>query len=112
MTTIFERVNNALETLSPSVAFALAPYKSTGALPDTFIVYQLIHGFPETHADDVEFLRSYLVQVTTWNKSGLAVLPDVDAAMISAGFLKRTERQLPQDHETGHYGLAIDYFYI
>lgn len=110
MTTIFEQVKTTLATLSPDVPFALAPYK--GTLPDTYIVYQLISGTPEQHADNAEEERSYTVQVTIWSRSGLVALPDVDTAMLAAGFQKSDERQLPQDMETTHYGLAIDYVYL
>lgn len=112
MTTIFERVNTALDTLSPAIAHSLAPYKSTAALPDTFIVYQLIASNAEAHADNVEKARSYLVQVSIFARAGLAVLPDVDAVMVNAGFLRDDWRQLPQDPETGHYGLAKDYLFL
>jgi hypothetical protein len=52
------------------------------------------------------------VQVTAWSRAGLASLPNVDAAMLAAGFFKRDQRQVPQDRETGHYGLATDYVYL
>ena len=52
MTTIFERITTALNTLSPAVPFALAPYKTTGELPDLYLAYQLVDGLPEVHADD------------------------------------------------------------
>lgn len=108
--TIFERVDAALGTLSPAVPYALDPYK--GTLPDLFIVHQLLPSSAQQHADGAETERSYLVQVSIWKKGGLAALPDVDSAMIAAGFQKSDERQLPQDIETGHYGLAIDYLYL
>lgn len=111
MTTIFERVNDALETLTPAVPFAMAPYKGA-TLPDTYIVYQLIDSRPEQHADDMEIEHVCLVQVSIYSRSGLVSLPDVDGAMIAAGFQKHSERQLSQDRETGHYGLAKDYAYI
>jgi hypothetical protein len=88
MTTIFERVSTALSTLSPAVPFALAPYKSTGTLPDTYIAYQLITSPPEAHADNRETARSYLVQISIYRRGGLVSLPDVDTAMIGAGFVK------------------------
>jgi hypothetical protein len=110
MTTIFERVTTALNTLSPAVPFALAPYK--GILPATFIVYQLIDGTPEQSADGVETERSYTIQISIYSTAGLIALPHVDGAMIAAGFQKGSERQLPQNVETGHYGLATDYHYI
>jgi peptidase E len=111
MTTIFERVKSAMDTLSPAVAHSLAPYKAA-TLPDTYIVYQLIDGSPEQHADNAETQRTYMMQVTTWSKAGLVNLPNVKAAMTAAGFQKSGERQLPQDQETGHYGLATDYVYL
>lgn len=111
MTTIFERVKSAMDTLSPSVPHALAPYKG-GTLPDTYIVYQLISGTAEQHADNAETERSYTVQVTTWSKAGLINLPNVNAAMRAAGFQVSGERQLPQDQATGHYGLATDFLYL
>lgn len=111
MTTIFERVDTALGTLDPAVPFSVAPFKHTTALPDQYIAYQLIAGTPEQHADNEETFRSYLVQVTIWSKSFLS-LPDVDAAMLAAGFKKSIERQLPQDEKTLHHGLAKDYVYF
>jgi hypothetical protein len=112
MTTIFERVNTALATISPPVPASLAPYKSNTTLPDKFIAYQLIVGTPELSADDAEVERSYLVQVSIFSRAGLVSLPDVDTAMTAAGFVKGRERQLPQDPQTGHYGLAKEYTYL
>ena len=112
MTTIYERVSTALGTLSPAVPYAMAPYKSTVILPDTYLAYQVIDGSPEQHADDAETERSYLVQVSFFSKGGLVSLPNVDAAMLAAGFKKGRERQLPQDPTTGHYGLAKEYVYL
>jgi hypothetical protein len=109
---IYELVKAALASLSPAVPFALAPFKGTGALPDQYIAYQLIGSPPEQSADNAETERSYLVQVTIWSRAGLAVLPNVDAAMSAAGFQKGNQRQLPQDSKTGHYGLATDYVYL
>lgn len=111
MTNIFTRTNDALATLSPAIPFAMDTYLSTGEWPDTFIVYTLISGTPEDHADNVEIVRSYRVQVSIMSRNGLASLPDVDSAMIAAGFMKGPERALPKDKDTSHYGLAKDYFY-
>jgi hypothetical protein len=110
MTSIFKRVDDAMETLSPTVAYALAPY--LGTLPDTFITYQLIDGTPEQNADNAETLRVYRVQVSICSKSGLDSLPNVDTAMTAAGFEKSTERQLPKAEDSGHYILAKDYVYV
>jgi hypothetical protein len=112
MTTVFERVQTALGTLSPPVAHSLAPYKSSAALPDQFVAYQLIDDSPEQHADDAETVRSYLIQVSIFSRTGLVSLPDVDTAMLAAGFVKGRERQLPQDPSTGHYGLAKEYTFV
>jgi len=111
MTTIFERVKDALATLSPAVPNSLAPYIST-TLPSTYIVYQLIDGSPTQHADDAETERDSLVQVTIWDRTGLVTLPNVGGVMTTAGFMKGRERQLPKDPKTGHYGLAIEFTYL
>jgi len=111
-TTIFERVKTALSTLSPAVAYSLAPYKSNTTLPDTFITYQLIISLPEQNADDGETERSHLIQVSIFSRTGLVSLPNVDAAMLAAEFEKGRERQLPQDPQTGHYGLAKEYIFV
>ncbi len=110
MTTIFERVNTALASLSPAVAFALKPYE--GDLPATFIEYELINSPREQSADNVETLRSYQIQVSIWDTTGLVALPNVEAAMAAQGFQKANERQLPKDQETGHFGIAKDFTYL
>jgi hypothetical protein len=110
MTTIFERVETALGTLNPAVPYALAPYK--GALPDLYITHQLVVGVPEQTADDAETERAYFVQISIFSRTGLASLPEVDTAMSAAGFLKGPERQLPQDPQTGHYGLAKEFTFV
>jgi hypothetical protein len=110
MTTIFERVETALSTISPAVSYALAPYK--GTLPNAFIVHQLIGSPAEQHADNVETERSYTVQITLWDKAGIPSTTKVDTAMLAAGFQKGDIRQLPQDPQTHHYGLAIEYVYL
>lgn len=110
MTTIFERTETALGTISPAVLFASAPYK--GDLPDAYITHQLINSPPEQHADDDETERSYTMQLTFWDKTGIPSTTSVDAAMKAAGFHKGSMRQLPQDPTTHHYGLAIEYVYF
>lgn len=113
MTTIFERVEDALTTLSP-VPFGMDVFLQTGgaALPATYITYFLVDGTPEAHADNAETMRTYRVQVNIMSTSGLASLPDVDAAMLGQGFTRGPERALPKDRESGHYILAKDYFYL
>ena len=110
MTTIFERVSAALSTISPAVLHSAAPYK--GSLPDAYITHQLINSPPEQHADNVETERSYTMQINLWDKADIPSTIKVDAAMLAAGFMKGDVRQLPQDPQTHHYGLAIEYFYL
>jgi hypothetical protein len=110
MTTVFERVKSAMDTLSPAVPHALAPYE--GTLPDLYITYQLTDDSPEQHADDIETARSSEIQISIWSRAGLVSLPNVDAAMVAAGFVYRNGRQLPKDQSTGHYGLAKNYIYL
>jgi len=110
MTTIFERVEAALAAVSPPLNYALAPYK--GALPDAFVTHQLIISPAEQHADNTEVERSYLVQITIWDKAGVPSTTNVDTAMLAAGFQKSNVRQLPQDPQTHHYGLAVEYVYF
>lgn len=110
MATIFELTNNALAAISPAVTYAMD--ELIGTLPDTYIVYSLISGAAEEHADNAETARTYRVQVSIMNKDGLVSLPDVDTAMLAAGFTRGPERVLQKDSTTSHYGLAKDYFYL
>jgi hypothetical protein len=114
MATIFQRVNDALATLSPAIPFGMDIFKQVGsaALPSQYITYQLLSGVAEDHADNQETMRTYRVQVNIMSDTGLAVLPDVNTAMLAAGFTKGPERALPKDESTGHYVLAKDYFYL
>lgn len=110
MTTIFERVETALGTVSPAISFASAPYK--GTLPNAYVTHQLINSPAEQHADGEETERSYTMQLNFWDKAGIPSTTNVDAAMNAAGFMKSNVRQLPQDAQTHHYGLAVEYVYL
>lgn len=110
MTTIFERTETALGTISPAVPFSSAPYK--GTLPNAYITHQLINSSPEQHADNEETERSYTMQLTLWDKTNIPSATQVDSAMKAAGFEKGDVRQLPQDAQTHHYGLAVEYVYF
>ena len=114
MTTIFERVSTALATLSPSIPYAMDVFEQIGdaALPAQFITFQLVSGAPAQHADNAETMRVYRVQITIMSTSGLAVLPDVNTAMIAAGFFASDERTLPKDISSGHYILSKDFTYL
>lgn len=114
MTSIFSRVNDALATLSPAIPFEMDTFQvlDNTSLPDVYITYVLISGVPQDHADNAEIARTYRVQVNICSVSGLDSLPDVNAAMIAAGFTKGPERPLPKDQDTGHFILAKDFFYL
>ncbi len=112
MTTIFERVSTALATLSPAIPYAMDVYETTTTLPDIFIAYHVIYSDARDHHDNAESLRGYLVQISTYSRADLVNLPNVDAAMRAAGFVKSTGRQIPKDSQSGHYGYAQDYFYL
>lgn len=75
------------------------------------MVYFLVSGPPTQHADNVEKMRDYTVQVNTFSRDGLINLPDVDGAMKAAGFTKGSVREIPLDEETGHFGLGTEYHF-
>lgn len=110
MTTIFEQVEDALEPLG--VPFGMSTFLSDGELPDRYMVYTMIDGVPSQHADDAETQRTYRVQISIYDRNGLTNLPDVDAAMLAAGFEKGSERQLPREEALDHFGLAKDYLIL
>lgn len=86
---------------------------ATGAdLPDQFMVYQLISSPPRLHADNVEKYRTYRMQVTIWDRNGLASLPDVAGSMVVAGFGRGPIRELPYEDSTRHFGLAMEFLYL
>lgn len=110
--TIWEITKVTLEGLGLETA-ANAMLRDTAALlPDTYLVYQMISSPPAQHADGVEKLRWYRVQVTGYSRDGLASLPDVAAAMVAAGFTKSVFRELPYNELTGHYGYAMEYIWL
>ena len=111
MIDVFSLTKTALDTLNPAVPFAASPFEGA-TLPDRYIVYQLIDDDAADHADNVEIARLYIMQITTWDKKGFVDLPDIDTAMLAAGFTKGKRRQLPKDQKTGHVGLAQFYSYF
>lgn len=110
--TIWERVKTALSGLGKTTA-ANTMVMATGVeLPDEFLVYQMISNPAVQHADDEEKIRSYRVQVSYYSRSGLAAQPDIDGAMLTAGFRRLPGREIPYNRETRHFGLALDYLFI
>jgi len=112
MTTIWERTNTALTGLGVPMAANRYLVESGHELPEQYIVYQLISSPPELHADNVEKYRSYRMQVTIWDRNGLANLPDISGSMVAAGFCRGPIRELPYVESTRHYGLAYDFLYL
>lgn len=110
--TIFERVDAALATLGTPYACQVYKPASDGSLPPTFLVYFLVSSAAQQHADDGETLRSNIIQVSTYSRSGLVGLPNVDAAMKADGFIPAAKVQMPYDRETGYHGLAQDYEFL
>ncbi len=109
---IWERVVAALTSLAVPMA-ANVYIATTGAeLPDLYLAYFLVSSPPEQHADDEETLRSYRMQISVYNRAGLASLPDVDSAMVAAGFSRGPQRELPYNQLTRHFGLALEYVYL
>jgi hypothetical protein len=110
--TIWERVQAALSILSIPMGQSVYIPATPGAWPNLYLVYLSVDGVPAMEADDAEIERRYRVQVSIYSRTGLANLPNIDGAMIAAGFQKGPERELPYDHQTRHFGLAKDYFYL
>lgn len=110
MTTIIQRMDSALSTISPAIPYAYAPYK--GDLPNLFIAFQLLPSPPVQHADNKEKERFYTFQVSIWDKAGNPSETSVDTALLAAGFMKGNVIPLLQDPKTHHYGLAVEYTYL
>ena len=87
---------------------------ATGAdYPDEYLVYQVISNPPELHADDVESLRSYRMQVTVYSRTGMGTIPPlVETAMLAAGFTRLEGRELPYNVQTRHFGFSTDFSYL
>ena len=112
MMDIWSVTEDALDGLGVAVAANQLIVASGAALPDAFLVYQLISDPSAQHADDGETLRSYRMQVAFYGRDGLSGMPDVDGAMRAAGFTRLGGRELAYNSETGHFGYASDYNYL
>lgn len=110
-TSIWARVLSALTGLSVPKAESVYIAATSADLPDEYLVYFLISDPPELHADNVEKSKSYHVQISYFNRSGLAGMPDINAAMVSAGFTRDAGRELPYNELTRHYGLVLEFWY-
>jgi hypothetical protein len=109
--TIWEITQDALDGLGVPVAESVMISSTKVPLPDLYLVYQLIDAPPILHAEDLEVMRYYRMQVTIYSRDGLANLPNVADAMVEAGFTRSSIRELPYNIDTRHYGLAMDFIY-
>ena len=110
--TIWERCKTALQSLSVTKAANVYIPASGGERPDVYLVYSLVTSPPLQHADNLETLREYTMQVSIYSRSGLINLPDIEGAMLAAGFTYETQRELPYNPDTRHYGLAMDFNFV
>lgn len=110
--TIWERVKSALASLNVPMAANVYVPATNVERPDLYLVYLLVTSPPLQHADNVEKLRDYTVQVSIYSRNGLTGLPAVESAMLAAGFRFEDQRELPYNQDTRHYGLAIDFNFV
>lgn len=109
---IWEQVAAGLAPLGVPLAANVYQVATGAQLPDLYIVYQLISDTGALYGNDLDLLRTERVQVTIWSRDGLANLPDVSGALRSAGFTRGPGRELPRSQDTGHYGLALDFYHL
>lgn len=102
------RVFDALKALG--VPVARGRLKTSGSYPVEYLVFQVISVPPEAHADDQEKARGYLVQVNHFSQSDFALEPQIESAMIGAGFRYAAGRELGEQ-ETGHAGYSSDFYF-
>ena len=99
----------ALDALDPIPNAMGVMLGSGGEFPEEYIVYTQIAGVSRQNADNREQERAYTIQVSYYSRNGLAEMPDIDGAMLAAGFQKGPERELPFNETTLHHGIAKDY---
>lgn len=107
--TIWEQVEAALTPLGLPLAANAMILASEAARPDVYIVYFQLPSVPTLHADNKELERNHSVQVTYYDRAGLAGMPDIQGAMAAAGFKAGSQRELPYNPQTRHFGWAMDY---
>lgn len=109
--TVWELVDLTLSGIGVPYAANSMVLATGNNLPDVFIVYQMISSPPVMHAEDIEMLRYYRIQVSIYSRNGLANLPNVTARMVAAGFTRGPITELPYNGDTGHFGLAYEFIY-
>jgi hypothetical protein len=108
---IWEITQEALEVLNIPLAANVMITATKGVLPDLYLVYQLIDAPPILHAEDLEAMRFYRMQVTVYSRNTLSICMAVADAMVDAGFTRSSMKELPYNTETRHYGLAMDFIF-
>ena len=110
--TIWERVVTALTPLNLPLAESVMLLNGSNQLPDVYLVFFVVASPAAQHADNVEKERTQTVQVTYYNRAGLAGMPEISAAMAVDGFLAGPQRELPYNQQTRHFGYALDFVTI
>ncbi len=110
--TIWERTKAALTGLGVQMAANVLLVTSGSDYPDLYLVYMLISAPSEQFADNKETVRSYRMQVSVYSRTGLVSLPDVNSAMVAAGFARSTMTELPFNQVTKFYGLALEFIFV
>jgi len=110
--TIWERVVSALSGLGKTMAANVLIVASEAERPDEYLVYMVVASPAEQFADNLETMRSYTVQVSYYNRAGLAGMPDISGSMETAGFTPGSQRELPYNQQTRHFGYALDFVYV
>lgn len=112
MATIWKITSDALTPLGLPMAMGVYRVNSVAKYPDTYLVYKNIADVGQSHADNEENSRQYLIQVSYFSVDGLNGMPDIGAAMTAAGFTRGAARELEQNTATGHFGYAMDFYYL
>ena len=110
--TIWERVLSTLTPLGLPLAANAMILASESDRPVAYIVFFVVTSPAVAHADNAETHRACTVQVTYYDRTGLAGMPDIPAAMAAAGFMAANRRELPYNQQTRHYGYALDFVYV
>lgn len=109
---IWERIRAALLALGIPMAANVYLTATNAELPDEFLVFFLIAAVGQQHADDIEKSRNQHVQISYYNRAGLAGMPDVAGAMTADDFTRGPEREIPYNTNTRHFGLAMEFYFL
>lgn len=111
MTDIYNLIYSTLSALGYPVK-EQGTYSENDTLPETFITYQIIDSPNNSFADNQPTSKTTRIQLAFYSKKP-ALKQSADETfkgiMLPAGFLRAGGRDLPYDHNTGHYGYTSDY---